>query len=177
MKRGIFSVIIAAGLAVSLNAGEANATQSAVQSADIHTFPGDRVRHVSSIPYTGKPIFIMFDTATCPYCKKTRHDLVEDPYLSKVADGFDLYNIPRDQPQSYAILGNTTTLQNLLMLYKVKVTPNIVLLTSHGEKIWQLPGYAKPQVLGKIMEFVQGVDSGKYKKAEWKAYLRKNGLI
>ena len=177
MKRWILPAIIAVGLVASVNAKDANATQSATQSSTTHTFSGDRVKHASNIPYTGKPIFIMFDTATCPYCKKTRHDLVEDPYLSKVADGFDLYNIPRDQPQAYTILGNDTTLQSLVMLYKVKVTPNIILLDSHGHKIWQLPGYAKPEVLGKIMEFVQGVDSGKYKKAEWKEYLRKNGLI
>ena len=176
MKR-VIAAVVCVGLAASLSAGEANATQPAVQPSAPHTFPGDRVKHASTIPYTGKPIFIMFDTATCPYCKKTRHDLAEDPYLSKVADGFDLYNIPRDQPQPYTILGNDTTLQSLIMLYKVKVTPNIILLDSHGHKIWQLPGYAKPQVLGKIMEFVQGVDSGKYKKAEWKEYLRKNGLI
>ncbi len=175
----IVTAVIATGLTVSAHAAEANTTRPQVQTTAhaTHTFAGDRVKHTSSIPYTGKPIFIMFDTATCPYCKKTRHDLAEDPYLSKVADGFDLYNIPRDQPQTYTILGNDTTLQSLIMLYKVKVTPNIILLDSHGHKIWQLPGYAKPQVLGKIMEFVQGVDSGKYKKAEWKEYLRKNGLI
>ncbi len=177
MKRVIAATVIAIGLMAFLQAGEVNATQPETHVATSHTFPGDRVKHVSNIAFTGKPIFMMFDTATCPYCKKTRHDLVEDPYLSKVADGFDLYNIPRDQPQAYTILGNDTTLQSLVMLYKVKVTPNIVLLDSHGHKIWQLPGYAKPQVLGKIMEFVQGVDSGKYKKAEWKDYLRKNGLI
>jgi thioredoxin-related protein len=135
------------------------------------------VKHASTIPYTGHPIFIMFDSSTCPYCKKTRKDLSSDPYLMDVAKGFDLYNIPRDEPQAYNILGNDTTLQTLQMVYKVKVTPNIVLLTSHGEKIWQLPGYVKPEVLGKIMNFVKGVDEGRYKKAEWKVYLKKNGLI
>ncbi len=135
------------------------------------------VKHVGKIPYTGRPIMIMFDTDTCPYCKKMRKDLQNDPFLRDVAKGFDLYNIPRDKPQSYTILGNETTLQTLIMLYKVKATPNIVLLTSHGEKIWQLPGYVKPEVLGKIMLFVDGVDKGKYKKSEWKNYLKKNGLI
>ncbi len=137
----------------------------------------NQVKHETEIPYTGRPIMLMFDTATCPYCKKTRQDLVDDPFLRDVAKDFDLYNIPRDKPQAYKILGNDTTLQSLIMLYKVKVTPNIILLTSHGEKIWQLPGYAKPDVLGKIMVFVKGVDEGRFKKAEWKDYLKKNGLI
>ena len=137
----------------------------------------DMVKHASTIPYTGRPIMLMFDTSTCPYCKKTRKDLVNDPYLYSVAKQFDIYNIPRDKPQPYMVLGNGTTLQSLVMLYKVKVTPNIVLLTSHGQKIWQIPGYSKPEVLGKIMAFVKGVDTGKYQKAEWREYLQKNGLI
>jgi thioredoxin-related protein len=137
----------------------------------------DLVKHASVIPYTGKPIMLMFDSSTCPYCKQTRKDLVNDTYLNSVAVNFDLYNIPRDEPQKYTVLGNETTAQTLQMLYKVKVTPNIILLSSKGEKIWQLPGYAKPEVLGKIMAFVLGVDNGTYKKAEWKEYLKKNGLI
>jgi thioredoxin-related protein len=149
---------------------EANATAT-------HAVEGDLFRHVSTIPYTGRPILLMFDTATCPYCKKTRGDVLNDPRLHAIARQFDLYNIPRDRPQAYTILGNDTTLQSLIMLYKVKVTPNIILLTSHGEKIWQLPGYVKPRVLAVIMEFVKGVDEGKYTKAEWKEYLKKNGLI
>jgi thioredoxin-related protein len=137
----------------------------------------DLVKHASTIPYTGKPVMLLFDTKTCPYCKKTREDLMNNPELNAVAKQFDLYSIPRNEPQAYTIMGNETTLQTLIMLYKVKATPNIILLTSHGEKIWQLPGYVKPEVLAKIMAFVQGVDSGKYKKAEWKDYLKKNGII
>ncbi len=160
MRRMIACVILAISLAWAQNIG-----------------PGDMVKHASVIPYTGKPVMLLFDTKTCPYCKKTRQDLINDPQLHAIARQFDLYNIPRDEPQEYTIMGNKTTLQTLIMLYKVKATPNIILLTSHGEKIWQLPGYVKPNVLAKIMAFVKGVDEGKYKKAEWKEYLRKNGII
>ena len=135
------------------------------------------VRHASTIPYTGKPIMLLFDSGTCPYCKKMKKELAGDPRLHAVARGFDIYNIPRDEPQAYTILGNPTTTQNLQMLYKVKVTPYVVLLSSKGEKIWQIPGYVKPEVLAKIMEFVEGVDNGRYKKSEWREYLKKNGLI
>jgi len=164
MKRIFLGIVLVAGLALA-------ETPAGIDPAK------DMVHHASTIAYTGHPIMLMFDSSTCPYCKKTRKDLVNDPYLHRVAKDFDIYNIPRDKPQAYTILGNGTTLQSLQMLYKVKVTPNIVLLTSHGQKIWQIPGYTKPEVLGKIMAFVKGVDSGKYKKAEWKEYLQKNGLI
>ncbi len=170
MRRVIAGMIVAASLL--WGQGDANTTQRAVQA---HS--GGMFRHVSTIPYTGRPIMLMFDTRTCPYCKKTREDVIKHSELHAIAQQFDLYNIPRDEPQAYTILGNDTTLQSLIMLYKVKVTPNIILLTSHGEKIWQLPGYVKPEVLARIMAFVKGVDEGKYKKSEWKEYLRKNGII
>ena len=135
------------------------------------------VRHASTIPYTGRPIMLLFDSRTCPYCKKMKKELLSDPELHKIAVQFDLYNIPRDDQQAYTILGNATTTQSLQMLYKVKVTPYVVLLTSKGVKIWQIPGYVKPHVLAAIMEFVKGVDEGKYQKSEWREYLKKAGVI
>ncbi len=164
MKKLIITITLLSGLLWAQSGNDSNGT-------------ANMLKHASVIPYSGRPIMIMFDTDTCPYCKKTRNDLRSDPFLRDIAKDFDLYNIPRDKPQKYKILGNDTTLQTLLMLYKVKATPNIVLLTSHGEKIWQLPGYVKPEVLGKIMIFVKGVDKGKYKKSDWKDYLKKNGII
>ncbi len=164
MKRLIGGVVLAGALA--FGQGSAPADPS-----------GGLVKHAATIPYTGKPIMLMFDSSTCPYCKKIRKDLAENPTLHKEAVQFDLYNLPRDAPQPYTILGNKTTLQSLVMLYKVKATPNLVLMTAHGEKIWQLPGYVKPEVLSVIMAFVRGVDAGTYQKSEWKAYLRKHGII
>ena len=140
-------------------------------------FGGPMVKFSQTIPYSGKPIMLLFDSKSCPYCARMKKELQSDPYLHKVAQGFDIYRIPRDDYKRYTILGNPTTTQNLQMLYRVKVTPYVVLLSSKGEKIWQLPGYVKPYVLGKIMEFVQGVDKGTYKKEQWKEYLKKNGII
>ncbi|WP_456391876.1 thioredoxin family protein [Nitratifractor sp.] len=138
---------------------------------------GPMVKSSQEIPYSGKPLMLLFDSQTCPYCKKMKKELREDPRLHKVATGFDIYRIPRDDQKSYTILGNPTTTQNLQMLYKVKVTPYVVLLTSKGVKIWQIPGYVKPEVLAAIMEFVKGVDEGKYRKSQWREYLRKAGVI
>ena len=138
---------------------------------------GSMVKFSQTIPYSGKPIMLLFDSKTCPYCEKMKKELESDPILHREAVKFDIYRIPRDDYKSYTVLGNPTTTQNLQMLYKVKVTPYVVLLSSKGEKIWQLPGYVKPDVLAKIMAFVEGVDSGKYQKSEWKAYLRKAGVI
>ena len=120
---------------------------------------------------------LLFDSKGCPYCKKIKRELVEDKTLHSEAVKFDIYRIPRDEQRVYTIFGNKTTTQNLQMLYKIKVTPYIVLLTSKGEKIWQIPGYIRPDVLAKIMAFVEGVDKGRYKKEEWREYLKKSGII
>ncbi len=135
------------------------------------------IKHSQNIEYSGKPIMLIFDSSNCPYCKKLKEDLIQNKYLNTIAKEFDIYSIPRDDHKSYMILGNETTTQSLQMLYKIKVTPNIVILSSKGEKIWQLPGYAKPYVLGKIMEFVKGIEEGKYKKSQWRSYLKSNGVI
>ncbi|WP_457607771.1 thioredoxin family protein [Nitratifractor sp.] len=135
------------------------------------------VKFSETIPYSGKPLMLLFDSQTCPYCEKMKKELESDPVLHAEAQKFDIYRIPRDDHRRYTILGNPTTTQNLQMLYKVKVTPYVVLLSSKGEKIWQLPGYVKPEVLARIMAFVEGVDKGTYKKEEWRAYLKKHGII
>jgi len=153
-----------------LEANDMNSTKNIPPSKGV-------VVHKSTIAYSGKPIMLMFDSQTCAYCEKMKREISQEPTLHKVATEFDLYSIPRDQPQRYKVLGNSTTTEDLKALYKVKVTPYIVLLTSKGEKIWQIPGYVKPNILAKVMKFVKGVDTGKYKKEEWKEYLKQNGVI
>lgn len=143
----------------------------------VYLYSSSLVKFSEDIPYSGKPIMLFFDSKSCPYCKKIKEELTEDKMLHSEAVKFDIYRIPRDEQKLYTILGNKTSTQNLQMLYKIKVTPYLVLLTSKGEKIWQIPGYVRPDVLAKIMAFVEGVDKGRYKKEEWRDYLKKNGII
>ena len=169
MKR-IIALVLAAGLALWAGGGNTTAPSEAEHSQGI-------VKFSREIPYTGRPIMLLFDSHTCPFCEKMKRELNEDPALHKIAQSFDIYRIPRDDQMSYRVLGVGTTTQNLQMLYKVKVTPYVVLLNPKGKTMWKLPGYVKPYVLAKIMEFVDGVDKGEYKKEEWREYLRKNGII
>ena len=168
--RRVIALLLTAGFI--LWAGEGNVTAPSGQEHSQGI-----VKFSRQIPYTGRPIMLLFDSHTCPYCEKMKRELNEDPELHKAAQGFDIYRIPRDDQMAYTVLGVGTTTQNLQMLYKVKVTPYVVLLSSKGKTMWKLPGYVKPHVLSKIMAFVDGVEKGRYKKEEWREYLRKEGII
>ncbi len=170
MKR-LTAILLLCGTLLFAAGGEKNASAATVQRSE------GIVKFAQEIPYSGRPIMLLFDSKTCPYCEKMKRELNEDPTLHRIAQDFDIYRIPRDDQISYTVLGVGTTTQNLQMLYKVKVTPYVVLLNPKGKTMWKLPGYVKPHVLGKIMEFVDGVDKGKYKKEEWKEYLKKEGII
>jgi thioredoxin-related protein len=135
------------------------------------------VKFSKEIKATGRPVMLIFDSKGCPYCERLEKELDKVEFLHKVAKEFDIYRIPRDEPQSYMIFGEPTTTQTLQMIFKVKVTPYLVIFNSKGEKMWQIPGYTDAFLLTKILKFVKGVDEGKYKKSEWKKYLLDQDLI
>jgi len=135
------------------------------------------VKHSNEIKANGKPIMFIFTSSGCPYCERLKKDLEEVEFLNKIAKEFDIYEIARDNPESYTIFGEPTTTQTLQMIFKIKVTPYVVIFNSKGEKLWQIPGYSDPFLLSKILKFTKGVDEGKYKKSEWKKYLLEQNLI
>ena len=138
---------------------------------------GELIKHSLDVNVTGRPIMFIFTSATCPYCEQLKKDLDEVKFLHKVATDFDIYEIRRDKPEVYTIFGEKTPLQELQMMFRVKVTPYVVVFNSKGAKMWQIPGYSDPYFLAKVLKFVKGVDDGKYKKEEWKKYLIENKLI
>jgi len=42
--------------------------------------------------------------------------------------------------------------------------------------MFQIPGYISPLPLSKMLEFVIGIDAGKYKKSDWAKYLYDNDV-
>jgi len=143
----------------------------------ILTLSSNLIKHSKEIRVTNRPIIFLFTSQSCPYCERLKKDLVEVEFLNKEAKDFDIYEIPRDNPQTYKIFGEETTTQTLQMIFKIKVTPYVVIFSSKGEKLWQIPGYSDPFLLSKILKFTKGVDSGKFKKEQWREYLLKENLI
>ena len=139
-------------------------------------FSGSVVKRQTEIPLSGKPIMFIFDSKTCPYCEKLEGELDTITFLNDLAKQFDIYTIPRDDHKIYKLFGKDVSTQELQMSYRVKATPNIVIFNKKAEKMFQMPGYIAPMPLSKMMEFVLGVDSGKYKKSEWTTYLYSNNV-
>jgi len=135
------------------------------------------VKFSDEIKATGRPVMLIFDSKGCPYCERLEKELDKVEFLHEVAKDFDIYRIPRDEPRSYTIFGEPTTTQSLQMIFRVKVTPYLVIFNAKGEKMWQIPGYTDAFLLTKILKFVKGVDEGKYKKSEWKKYLMEQEVI
>jgi len=139
-------------------------------------FSGSVGKRQIEIPLSGKPVMFIFDSKTCPYCEKLEGELENITFLNDLAKQFDIYAIPRDDHKIYKLFGKDVSTQELQMSYRVKATPNIVIFNKKAEKMFQMPGYIAPVPLSKMMEFVLGVDSGKYKKSEWATYLYSNNV-
>jgi thioredoxin-related protein len=137
---------------------------------------GDIIKRQINIQMDGRPIMFIFDSKTCPYCEKIEGELNNITFLKEVAQKFDIYAIPRDDHKIYKLFGKDVSTQELQMSYHVKATPNIVIFNKKAEKMFQTPGYISPMPLSKMLEFVIGVDSGKYKKSEWVKYLYNNNV-
>ncbi|NPA51090.1 MAG: thioredoxin fold domain-containing protein [Epsilonproteobacteria bacterium] len=138
---------------------------------------GVEIKFSKEINITKKPIILIFDTKTCPYCEKLKRDLTTNKELKKEADSFDIYQIPRDRPTTYKIFGVESNTQMLEMLYKVKVSPYIVILDSKGNKVWQIPGYIDPFKLSKLLKFTKALEKGEVKRENWKEFLLKEGVF
>jgi thioredoxin-related protein len=138
---------------------------------------GELIKQTKEVKVTGRPIMFIFSSDGCPYCERIKRDLKEVQFLNREAKDFDIYEIHRDRPDIYNIFGEETSTQTLQMIFKIKVTPYLVIFNSKGEKLWQIPGYSDPFLLSKVLKFTKGVDSGRFKKDQWREYLLKENLI
>ncbi len=134
------------------------------------------VKSQTNIPLSGKPIMFIFDSQTCPYCEKLEGELNNITFLAEIAKKFDIYSIPRDDHKMYKIFGKDVSTQELQMSYHVKATPNVIIFNNKAEKMFQMHGYISPLPLSKMLEFVLGIDSGKYKTSDWAKYLYDNDV-
>jgi len=135
------------------------------------------IKSTTDIKTDGKPVMLFFTSKTCPYCEVFAKDLHENKELNTLAKNMNIYEIKRDVYKEYTLWGKPTNLKTLEMTFAVKVTPNVVIFDKNGRKIWQIPGYASPNLMIPYIKFVQGLDNGTYKLTQWREYLQKEGII
>lgn len=137
----------------------------------------DMIKKNVDIKKNGKPIMILFESKTCPYCDLFKKDLIENKELNTLAKEMDIYSILRDEYQEFKMWGKDTNTRSLEMTFAIKVTPNIIIFDKKARKIWQVPGYADPSIMIPYIKFVKGLDNGTFKITQWKKYLQKEGII
>lgn len=135
------------------------------------------IQNSIDIKTDGKPVMLFFTSQTCPYCELFAKDLHENQELNALAKQMNIYEIKRDAYKEYTLWGKPTNLKTLEMTFAVKVTPNVVIFDKSGRKIWQIPGYASPNLMIPYLKFVKGLDDGTYELTHWREYLQKEGII
>lgn len=140
-------------------------------------FANGLIQKSKDIVTNGKPVMLLFESKTCPYCDLFKKDLIENKELNTLAKNMNIYSIPRDEYHEYTLWGKPTNTRSLEMTFAIKVTPNILIFDKTGRKIWQVPGYADPSIMIPYIKFVKGLDNGTYKITDWRTYLQKEGII
>ncbi len=137
------------------------------------------IKYTNRLVANGKNVMLLFETATCPYCKIFKKDIKEDKLLNKLLrENFNVYAIPLDNEMDY-LMGDKnppkkTNTISLKMGFAVKATPQIIMFDENWNKIIQLPGYADPQMM-KI--FINYVVKDIYKTKDLESYLKDTGLM
>ncbi len=137
------------------------------------------LQHTNKLVANGKNVMLLFETATCPYCKIFKKDIVEDELLNKLLrENFNVYSIPLDKEMDYEMGDKNppkkTNTISLKMGFAVKATPQIIIFDENWNKIIQLPGYADPEMM-KI--FINYVLKDIYKTKDLETYLKDTGLM
>ncbi len=107
----------------------------------------------------GRFVVLIFDSTSCPYCKKLKNDLNNNPELSKLSKKMVIYTIHVNEEGTYILptkKGNLkVSSQNLARMYGFRgSTPYIVFCNSDFRPIVTIPGYLKPETLIKVFKYV-----------------------
>ena len=140
-------------------------------------FSNDLIQKSTDIVTNGKPVMLIFSSRGCPYCDILKKDLVQNKELNALAKQMNIYEVKRDDYQTFTLWGKDTNTRSLEMSFAVKMTPSVIIFDKTGRKIWQVPGYADPSIMIPYLKFVKGLDDGTMKITDWKAYLQKEGII
>ncbi len=107
----------------------------------------------------GKFVVLIFDSTTCPYCKKLQSDLRNNPELKKLAKKMTIFTIHVNENGTYILPTKKGSLKlssdSLARMYGFRgSTPYIVFCNSKFKPILTIPGYLKPETLSKVFKYI-----------------------
>ena len=106
-----------------------------------------------------KFVVLIFDSTTCPYCKKLHRDLKENHLLKQEEKKTSIYTIHVNETNTYILPTAKGNLKlqtdDLAQMYGFRgSTPFIVFCNKEFKPILTIPGYLKPKMLSKVFEYI-----------------------
>ncbi len=107
----------------------------------------------------GKFVVLIFDSTTCPYCKKLHHDLDTNKKLKVYEKKMVIYTIHVDENNTYTLPSKKGKLRldtgELARMYRFNgYTPYIVFCNKDFKPIVTIPGYLKPNTLVRVFKYI-----------------------
>ncbi len=106
-----------------------------------------------------KFVVLIFDSTTCPYCKRLHEDLRTNPKLISYEKKMTIYTIHVDESNSYILPTPKGKLklqtEDIARMYGFRgSTPYIVFCNKNFKPIVTIPGYLRPKTLSKVFEYI-----------------------
>ncbi len=107
----------------------------------------------------GKFVVLIFDSTTCPYCKKLHMDLKNNEQLKEEEKKTVIYTIHVNETRTYILPTQKGNLKlqtdDLAQMYGFRgSTPFIVFCDKNFRPILTIPGYLKPKTLSKVFKYI-----------------------
>ncbi len=107
----------------------------------------------------GKFVVLIFDSTTCPYCKKLHRDLKYSEKLKEEEKKTVIYTIHVNKTNTYTLATAKGNLKlqtdDLAQMYGFRgSTPFIVFCDKNFKPILTIPGYLRPKTLSKVFEYI-----------------------
>ncbi len=107
----------------------------------------------------GKFVVLIFDSTTCPYCKKLHRDLKENKELRQEERNMTVYTIHVNETNTYLLPSAKGELklqtEDLAQMYDFRgSTPFIVFCNKNFKPILTIPGYLRPKTLSKVFKYI-----------------------
>ncbi len=102
-----------------------------------------------------KMVMLAFHAEHCPYCRKMELEVYSKPEIQQlITDYFVPAKLDMEQNETFFYKGVAMTTERLAAIFKVEGTPTLTFLNDEGDMVAYQPGFIRPELFKKLMEYV-----------------------